>query len=144
MTSDMLYFLMSATKTFWKRLIENYPTKLQGLSEILPLTWYQWISHLTSQPFSQLPTITIFTPHVWSTKLLFCMDAIYDIPTHGKKIYRKWEKYTEKNIKINEIKRKEGKITQEKLSHIFSTNILHSHWPEWFIHLWAYVKHAKL
>lgn len=98
LTSDiLLYFLMWATKTFWKRLIEYYPTMLQFLSEILPLTLYQWIFHSTSQPFPQLPTITIFTSHSWSAKLLFCMDGICDVPTHGKKINRNKKKiYREK------------------------------------------------
>jgi hypothetical protein len=40
------------------------------------------------------------------------MDAIYDVPTHGKEINRNWEKYREKNIQINESNRKEEKITQ--------------------------------
>ena len=128
LTSDMLfYFLMLATKIFWKRLIENYPTMLQFLSEILPLTWYQWISHSTSQAFSQLSTIKIFISHIWSAKITLLYGCNMWCSNARKENKPKLRKNIGRRIfKIMEVIERRGKLHNKSFPTYFQ-QIFHIH-----------------
>jgi hypothetical protein len=74
-------------------------------------------THLISMNYSfdlsavfSIASITIFISHVWSTKLLFCMDAIRDVPTHGKKINRNRKNIPRRTFKLMKVTERRGKL----------------------------------